>query len=92
MRNLGGYLVLIVFLGLGLIFLGDRLRLGNLALGQSPTITVSGSATEDQKSQVATFTATVMVSDDDKDSAVNQVNSQIEKLIKKIKNILKNLN
>src|SRR3989344_3185795 len=71
------HILLAVFLSLGLFtahqFLPDA------------KVTVIGEAKSEQKTQVATFNAGVMVVLNDKDGAVAEVNSKMELIIKSVK-------
>lgn len=50
------------------------------------SVTVTGEAKSEQKTQVATFNAGVMVISDNKESAVNEVNTKMEAIIASVKN------
>lgn len=49
------------------------------------TVTVSGEAKSEQKSQVATFNAGVMVVSDNKETAVSDVNTKMEAIVTSVK-------
>ncbi len=58
---------------------------GNLKVGDRETITVTGSAKTQQKSQIATFTAGVNVYSDNKEAAINEANGKINDITSKAK-------
>lgn len=65
--------------------LGTIIKFLPITLASQPTITVTGEAKLDQTPQVAHFSASVSVFNADKQTAVNEVNTQMEKLIKGLK-------
>lgn len=71
---------LIFSLALGLI-----VKFLPLTFTQQATITVTGEAKTDQTPQVARFSASVSVFNADKQTAVNEVNTKMEQLVKDIK-------
>lgn len=80
-----------VALALLLIFAAGRflpfgsINWGRVSLLPAATITVTGSSQKDIKSQVADFTASVTFYNDDKQKAINEVNTKVEKLIANLK-------
>jgi len=58
---------------------------GSLELAPTATVTVTGQADGQQINQIASFTASVMVSDADKEIATQTVNKQMEQLITQLK-------
>ncbi len=57
----------------------------NLFVPVKSTITVTGEAQENQKNQIATFTASVISTNDDKQKAVDETNTKMTDLINSIK-------
>ncbi len=57
----------------------------NLLVPTKSIITVTGEAQQDQKNQIATFTASVMSTNDDKQKATDATNSQMTNLISSVK-------
>ncbi len=78
-RNL--LLLLLILLGIYFFVRPQRASFFNPS-----TITVSGSASTEQTNQVASFNAGVYSINDDKDIAVNEVNSKIEQIITSLQN------
>lgn len=79
-------LIITVIVILGLRTMDWRnVNWGKVQLSQAETITVTGEAKGQQKSELARFTATVKKINDDKQTAVNEVNQHMETLIKQIK-------
>ncbi len=60
---------------------------GQIEFGTAPTITVTGEAKLKQKSQIATFSAGVTVYNDDKQIAINEVNSKMTQTIEEVKKL-----
>lgn len=93
MENRFGFLQVflsIVILGIvlfaGAFFIPWRgVNWGKVSFLPEPTITVVGEARGREKSQVAAFTAGVAVVNDDKETAVNEVNQKVEALIESVK-------
>lgn len=78
--------VLGTILLLGAFFIPwSRVNWGKLELSPASTITVTGEAHIQERSQIATFTAGVSVVNDDKQTAVDEVNQKIETLINSVK-------
>lgn len=79
----------LIFLGVlfvGLYFIPwSEVNWGKVAFIPGRTITVSGQATSQEKSQIATFTAGVTVISDDKEAAIAEVNQKTEALIESVK-------
>lgn len=78
MKNIFAVLLFAVSLGLILKFIP-------VTFAPQATITVTGEAKVNQTPQVARFSASVSVFNEDKQTAVNEVNTKMEQLIKKIK-------
>jgi len=76
-------LVLVMALLLGVF--GKYVNWGKIELLPASTITVSGEARLEEKSQIASFTAGVTSISDDKDTAVNEVNKTIGDIIIAVK-------
>jgi uncharacterized protein YggE len=82
---------------LGVIFLGvillagafffpwQKINWGRLSLAPSETVTVIGTAKSQQKSQIATFTAGVNVTQDNKQEAIDEVNQKIKAVTDAVK-------
>ena len=62
-----------------------RVNWGRIAMGPAETVSVLGEAKSQQKNQIATFSAGVEAINNDKESAISEVNSKMEGLIKSIK-------
>ncbi|NMB57293.1 SIMPL domain-containing protein [Candidatus Beckwithbacteria bacterium] len=78
--------LLAVFLGLAAYFIPwGNINWGKVEFAQSSTITVTGEAKGDQTNQIATFNATVAVSNDDKQTAIDEVNKTVNEMVAKIK-------
>lgn len=58
---------------------------GYITLGKGDYVTVTGNSKNTESNQIATFTATVMVSDPDKSKAVSQMSSRAKALVDAIK-------
>ncbi|HEX6977364.1 MAG TPA: SIMPL domain-containing protein [Patescibacteria group bacterium] len=67
------------------LFPWDKIKIGNNPLFPKSTITVSGEAQGNEKNQIATFTASVMSTNDDKQKAVDETNTKMTDLIKSVK-------
>lgn len=59
---------------------------GSIGISPKSTITVTGQASGQQKSQLARFSATINKTNDNKQTAINEVNQGMEKLIAQAKN------
>jgi uncharacterized protein YggE len=73
-------LLLSFFLGLALV-----IKIVPFSLKQPATITVTGEAKKDELPQIARFSASVTATNVDKQTAINEVNSAMEKIIKSVK-------
>lgn len=62
-----------------------RINWGKIEIAPASTITVTGTSKLTQAPQIANFSATVSVNDDDKDTAVNSVNTKMTELISAVK-------
>lgn len=79
-------LLLAIFVFAACYFLPwENVNWGKLQLASVKTITVTGEAKTQQRNQIATFTAGVSAIKDNKDEAINEVNSQIEAIIQAVK-------
>lgn len=58
---------------------------GMMEFAPTPTITVSGQAQTKERNQIASFSAGVNVTSDNKDTAVNEVNQKVSAIIKSAK-------
>lgn len=61
------------------------MRWGSVDLGQSPTVTVTGEGETKQRTQVATFNAGVSSINDNKDTAISEVNQKVSAIINAVK-------
>lgn len=75
---------LILLLGIRLMP-WDRVNWGKIEMLPGSAITVTGEAKEQVASQIAHFTAGITVTNQDKQTAVNEVNQTMEKIIKVVK-------
>ncbi len=78
---LGGMIVL----GVLYFFPWGDITWGRVIMKDEGTITVSGYAESEEKNQIANFSAGVTEVNDDKDTAVNEVNTKMEELLKAVK-------
>lgn len=80
-----------VIIGVGLLLGGTLLlpwksvQWGSIAVQPGSTVTVTGTAKTEQTSQIATFTAGVRSTNDNKDAAITEVNKQIQELTDAVK-------
>jgi uncharacterized protein YggE len=87
LKNVFFALGTVVVLAIVVTFLPlDRINWGRFSVLPAATITVTGSATGDVSNQKASFGATVMVTNADKQTAVDSVNSKMTALIDVVKN------
>lgn len=63
----------------------ERVNWGELKLAPAETITVVGTAKTQERSQVASFTAGVNAINDDKETAINEVNQKVAAIIEAVK-------
>lgn len=63
----------------------EHINWGKISILPASTITVTGEAKQALASQIARFSASVTVNNPDKQTALNQVNGSMEKIIKSIK-------
>jgi uncharacterized protein len=85
-RFTGGLIVFALLLLAGAFFIPWRhVTWGKFALMPASTITVTGEARSEQKSQVASFTAGVTAVDDSKEKAVESVNETVTTLTESVK-------
>jgi len=76
----------LIFLVLAFFFLPlNKIHWGKIELAPSRTITVTGQAQSQIKNQTATFGATVSAVNDNKETAINEVNQKTEALLKLLK-------
>ncbi len=64
----------------------DKINWGRISILPAATITVTGTSQGQEANQIASFNATVSVSSDDKQKAVDEVNSKMTALIAQVKN------
>lgn len=75
----------VVFLGGSFIIPWNSVKWGTLGVSPGETVTVTGEAQSQIKSQIAVFSAGVTGVNDNKDTAINDVNQKIEKIIEAVK-------
>lgn len=63
----------------------EHVNWGKISVLPASTITVTGEAKQDEVPQIARFSASVTATNVDKQTAVNEVNTQMAKLIKSVK-------
>jgi len=86
MKKILPYLALIVFLILAVRFTPwDRVNWGKIEMLSGSQITVTGEADQQLKTQIAYFNVSVTHTDDDKQTATDQVNQEMDQVIKAIK-------
>ncbi len=68
-----------------LVVFGKYVNWGKIELSPASTITVSGDAKLEEKSQIASFSAGVTAINDDKETAVNEVNQKVGEIISDVK-------
>ncbi|MEK7521317.1 MAG: SIMPL domain-containing protein [Patescibacteria group bacterium] len=68
-----------------LILPWDRVNWGNLAILPGKTVTVTGTAESKERTQVANFTAGVQAVNDNKETAVAEVNQKMEAIVSSVK-------
>ncbi len=86
MPMLGKKLLILIIFFAGVFFIPWKyVNWGKLEYSQPATITVRGEAKQQERSQVAQFSAGVNSVNDDKEAALNEVNSKIEALIDAVK-------
>lgn len=73
-------LILLFFLGLGLL-----IKFVPFSLEPSASITVTGEAKKDELPQIANFSASVTATNVNKQTAINEVNTQMTKIIQAVK-------
>lgn len=81
MKNIVAILIVVLLT----ILVLPKVNWGRIAVGPAETVSVLGEAKSQQKNQKATFSAGVEAINNDKESAINEVNSKMEVLIKSIK-------
>lgn len=67
------------------VFTWQSVEWGSIKMGQERTITVRGSSYKQEDNKVAEFTAGVSVTKDDKDKAIEEVNTKAEEIIEAVK-------
>lgn len=86
MKNIFFALGTIVLLAITITILPiDKINWGRISILPAATITVTGSAQGNVANQLGTFSATVMVSNANKQTAVDSVNTKMTALIKAVK-------
>jgi uncharacterized protein len=83
---INGVTVAIVFIAGAFFLPWENVRWGKVENTIPETTTVTGTAETQEKSQIASFTAGATAVKDDKQEAVNEVNSKVEALVASIKN------
>ncbi len=63
----------------------QNIKWGRIDFGQSPSVTVTGEAESKQKTQVATFNAGISSINDNKDTAISEVNQKVSAIINAVK-------
>jgi len=80
-----GFLLAILFLA-GVYFIPwSRVNWGKIEFLPAGTITVTGQAKRDEASQIANFNASVTASNDEKQTAIDEVNTKMAEIIQKVK-------
>lgn len=79
---LGSFVILLVIL---LVFPFGRINWGRISILPAATITVTGQAQGDVANQMASFTATVSVTNANKDTATSEVNTKMASLVQSLK-------
>ncbi len=82
---LGIFLVIVSLLVISLFFPWQKINWGKISLAPAETVTVTGTAKQEQQSQIATFNAGVNVVSDNKQAATDEVNQKINALTKAVK-------
>jgi len=83
---IGCALLIVAMLIVGVYFIPwQKISWGKLELLPASAVTVTGEAKTQQKSQVATFTAGVTAVNDNKETAIAEVNDKIEALVAAVK-------
>lgn len=73
-------------LSVAYLFYSGQIHWGSFEITPASTVTVTGTSKLDTSPQVANFTATVSVSNDDKDKATSEVNTKMTDLVNSLKN------
>ncbi len=74
-------LAVIIFLAAAYFIPWQKIKWGQVEIGRTQTVTVSGYAETKEKTTVATFSAGVYQVSDNKDEAVNTVNKKVDDII-----------
>lgn len=77
--------IVAVLLAACLLIPWEHVNWGKISVLPASTITVTGEAKQDLTSQIANFSAGVTATNEDKQTAINEVNSVMEKIIKSVK-------
>ncbi|MBU1323482.1 SIMPL domain-containing protein, partial [Patescibacteria group bacterium] len=77
--------IIVILTALCLLIPWEHVNWGKISILPASTITVTGEAKQDLTSQIANFSAGVTATNIDKQTAVNEVNSAMEKIIKSVK-------
>ncbi len=77
--------IIIVLTAVCLFIPWEHVNWGKISILPASTITVTGEAKKDELPQIARFSASVTATNADKQTAVNAVNSAMEKIIKSVK-------
>lgn len=86
MKNFLGIAGIIIVLIAACLFIPwEHVNWGKISILPASTITVTGEAKQDELPQIARFSASVTATNADKQIAINEVNSAMEKIIKSVK-------
>jgi len=77
--------IIVVLTAVCLLIPWEHVNWGKISVLPASTITVSGEAKKDELPQIARFSASVTATNADKQTAINEVNSAMEKIIKSVK-------
>lgn len=81
-QSVAAVIILVFFVALGVFFMNKfGISWGKFELTQPQTVTVTGTAKSQQKSEIANFSAGVNAVNDSKDEAIKEVNSKIQGVI-----------
>lgn len=86
MKKFLSFIAIIVFLtALCLLIPWEHVNWGKISILPASTITVTGEAKQDLTSQIANFSAGVTATNKDKQTAIDEVNTQMTKIIQAVK-------
>lgn len=78
--------IIVVLIASCLLIPWEHVNWGKISILPASTITVTGEAKKDELPQIANFSASVTATNVDKQTAVNEVNTQMTKIIQAVKN------